>query len=248
MPVFDRPVAEGERGAVHVHHRNARRQAENARGAGRGRTGARALDGTNHGDAEGRLVQLVDRPAAVAQALFRQALEQRRPQHDPVVDDGATLQTQAVLDLDHRLAGPDLQRRGREFVGPGPFERHQIHLRMFAQAVAALDVEELEQEAALVVRRHVGAAALAAHHDVLCTELVDGLAQRADRNAECPREYGLARQRGTGCERAGLDRAEQRALDGAIERHAGSVGCDCRENRVDGMAAHHGADSIDRTI
>ena len=108
---------------------------------------------------------------------------------------------------------------------------------MLAQPVAALDVEELEQEAAGVVRRDEGAAALAAHDDVLGAELVDGLAQ-ACRSRR--RRRGRARLRSAArrpARSAGLDRAEERALDHAVERHAGASGA-IGAKAVGGAAAH----------
>jgi hypothetical protein len=76
----------------------------------------------------------------------------------------------------------------RVVVEPNALEAQQFDLGRLAQAVAALDVEELEQEAVAGVRGDEGAAALAPHQDVLGHQFVDRAPQRAHRHAEAGRQ------------------------------------------------------------
>jgi hypothetical protein len=109
-------------------------------------------------------------------------------------------------------------------------ERQQLDVRHLAQAVAPLDVEVLEQEAVGAVRGHEGAAALAPHQDALGHQLVDRVAQRAHRDAQRAGQVGLIGQRLAGAEAAGLDGLQQRALGLPVQRLAGSVRRQRRED------------------
>ncbi len=135
--------------------------------------------------------------------------------------------------------GAQAERLRRRLVGAQALEREQIDRGPLAQAVAALDVEELEHEPPGVVRGDIGAAPLPAHDDVLGHELVDGLSDRADRDAELGAERGLARQRIARAEPRRLDGAEQGSLDRPVERHAGRLRCDRREGRAMGGHVMH---------
>src|SRR6218665_2517582 len=101
---------------------------------------------------------------------------------------------------------------------PPPLDAHALKGQRsapgrLAQAVAALDVKELEHEAIRVVHGNEGAAPLPPHEDMLGHQVVGGMAQRADGHAERGRQRGLARQRSAGLALPRLDRAQQRALD-----------------------------------
>jgi hypothetical protein len=85
-------------------------------------------------------------------------------------------------------------------------------------------VEELEQEAVAGVRGDEGAAALAAHQDVLGHQFVD---RRRSVPTDTPKRPASSVSLGSaspGGDHAVLDGLQQRALDGAVQRHARGVG------------------------
>ena len=112
------------------------------------------------------------------------------------------------------------------FVQAGPLKAHQLHRRGLAQAVAALHMEELEQEAVAGVGGHEGAAALAAHHDVVGHQVVHGAAYGADGYPQALCQRRLTRQRAPGRHLAHLHHLQQLAFDGPEQRHAGGIGLD----------------------
>ena len=85
----------------------------------------------------------------------------------------------------------------------------------FALAAVGDELEELEQDARLVVAGDEGALALAAHHESLGFQFVERLADGALRHAEIGGDLELARQR-----RARLPFAVDDALDQEIARLA----------------------------
>jgi hypothetical protein len=176
--------AQAQRHAPHLQHRLAHRHAQHTRGVAVGPHRAQPFVGAHDGDAELGLVQVVDGAGPFAPALLGQPAEQRGRQHQPVVHHRPALQAQAVLDLQRRLTGLHRQRRGGVVVQPRALEAQQLDRGCLAQPVAALDMEELEQEAVAGVRGDEGAPALPAHQDVVGHQVVDRAPQRAHRHAE----------------------------------------------------------------
>jgi hypothetical protein len=86
------------------------------------------------------------------------------------------------------------------------------------RAVIADEMEEMEQCALRRVRRNERALALLAYHDVLCRELVEGLAHGALADLEFGGEAELGRQCLAGPPRAGDEALHQQVLDLRVKR------------------------------
>lgn len=63
-----------------------------------------------------------------------------------IVDDGAALQHQTVVELEHGCSRFQAQRAGDGLIESAALEAQQFDRGHLAQPIAALDVEELEQE------------------------------------------------------------------------------------------------------
>src|SRR3954469_10918293 len=89
--------------------------------------------------------------------------------------------------------------------------------RLFA-AIAAHDVKEVIKLAIFGVYRDEGAAPLLTHDNFFRDQLVDCLADRADRNFELSRKLGLAWNRRAGLPLAGDQAARDSVFDFFIKR------------------------------
>ncbi|MNT35720.1 hypothetical protein D3C72_1717570 [compost metagenome] len=92
-------------------------------------------------------------------------------------------------------------------------------------AVLAHDAEEAEEVILLPVRGDEGAAALVPDHDAFGHQLVDGLAQCADRNAEALDQLALGRNRFARLPLALRQRGENGLLDVLVQDAADRTAC-----------------------
>jgi hypothetical protein len=145
--------------------------------------------------------------------------------------------------LHHRVAGAQLQRARHLGAGAQAPAFQDAALRRSFVAAVGLQLEEAVAHVLLRVGRHEGALALAAHHQVLGRQFVDGLAHRALADAEARGQLHLA---GDGLARlpfAGLQALQDQLLDLLVQRTERGRGRRRvgRDDRVDGgVGGGHG--------
>ena len=105
-------------------------------------------------------------------------------------------------------------------VGQRLMKKHRLHQRITLRALLRHDVEKVEQQALAVVRGHVGAFALLTNQNAVLDQLVNGFAQRANRDAVFHRQLPLGRNQLAGLQVTGGQLLHQRALHAFIERSA----------------------------
>ena len=125
---------------------------------------------------------------------------------------------QQIADAQDGIAGRRAKLPRFVRVGAAAPEAERAGTGVSLLSLARHDVEKVEHEARLPVRRHERAAPLVAHDDALGDELVDRLAQRAYGNLEVARELGLGGQRLARRPLAARDAARQAVLYVAVER------------------------------